>query len=151
MFCIQAGMGRGSAAGRSEDVSFSDLETPKWSFKARQVNQDGRRTSGAGRRSKRSSLCEIAFVCWLRPRLRCSESARRLGPASRQPLGWGPALLPSGNLAKVLQSSDAASAAACFPLCQRGCIIKTAIISSVSNNTNEHSYKNWLHKVNRQP
>lgn len=73
--------------------------------------------------------------------------------------GWGPppdnhwagaqALLPSGNLAKVLQSSDAASAAACFPLCQRGCI-KTAIISSVSNNTNEHSYKNWLHKVNRQ-
>ena len=35
------------AAGQSEDVSFSDLETPKWSFKARQVNQDGWRAGPA--------------------------------------------------------------------------------------------------------
>ena len=64
---------------------------------------------------------------------------------------WGPGSVAKWKLGQgSAESSDAASAAACFPLCQRGCI-KTAIISSVSNNTNEHSYKNWLHKVSRQP
>ena len=72
-------MGRGSAAGQSEDVSFSDLETPKWSFKARQVNQDGWRTSTAGGPNVQVFAKLLSFVG---SGSGCSESVTRPGPAS---------------------------------------------------------------------
>lgn len=80
---------------RSEDtVSFSDLETPKWSFKARQVNQ-GEWSGAAAEQTIKSLRNCFRLLAGLAPALLagCSErwsdgaGLHQARPRTSQPLG----------------------------------------------------------------